>query len=166
FNKAVAQHEAALEQRYPEELALARTDVWFNDFAPFYQCTILYVLVFLLACLSWVCWAEPLRRAAFWLAVLTFAVHTLALGLRMYIQGRPPITNLYSSAVFIGWFCLLLCLVLEVVFRNTVGSVVAAGLGFATMIIAMHLGGSGDTLEMLHAGLDTNFLLATPVTTI
>jgi ABC-type transport system involved in cytochrome c biogenesis permease subunit len=167
FNQAVAAHQAALAQRYPAEVGLAKVEVWFNDFAPFYQCTILYVVVFLLACLSWgPAWAEPLRRAAFWLAALTFAVHTLALCLRMYIQGRPPITNLYSSAVFIGWFCLLLCLVLEATFKNTVGSVVAAALGFATMIIAMHLGGSGDTLEMMQAVLDTNFWLATHVTTI
>ena len=26
----------------------------------------------------------------------------------MYIQGRPPVTNLYSSAVFVGWGAVLL----------------------------------------------------------
>jgi hypothetical protein len=34
------------------------------------------------------------------------------------------------------------------------------------MIIAHHLGGSGDTLEVLQAVLDTNFWLATHVTTM
>ena len=33
----------------------------------------------------------------------TAVVHTLALVARIYISGRPPVTNLYSSAVFIGW---------------------------------------------------------------
>ena len=27
---------------------------------------------------------------------------------RIYISGRPPITNLYSTAIFIGWACVLL----------------------------------------------------------
>src|SRR5262249_12854204 len=99
-------------------------------------------------------------------AMLTFVVHTFALCMRMYLQGRPPVTNLYSSAVFIGWGCLLLGLVLEAMFRNGLGLVEAAACGFATMLIAQHLGSEGDTLEMLQAVLDTNFWLATHVTCV
>src|SRR5207249_1985788 len=80
--------------------------------------------------------------------------------------GRPPVTNLYSSAVFIGWGCVLLCLLVEYLFRNGIGSAVAGLLGFATMVIAHHLGGSGDTMEVLQAVLDTNFWLATHVTAV
>jgi ABC-type transport system involved in cytochrome c biogenesis permease subunit len=122
--------------------------------------------MFLLAVLSWVVWPVELGRSAFWLGLLLAIVHTFALGLRMYLQGRPPVTNLYSSAVFIGWGCVLLCLLVEYWYRNGVSSAVAAILGFATMVIAHHLGGSGDTMEMMQAVLDTNFWLATHVTTI
>ena len=51
-------------------------------------------------------------------------------------------TNLYSSAVFIGWGCVVLCLVLEVMFHNGIGNVLAAVLGAVTMLIAHHLGGA------------------------
>src|SRR6185503_13333149 len=97
-------------QRMPREMWLGRLEAWFNHFAPFYQCANLYGLMFLLAALSWVMRTDVLGRSAFWLGLLVVLVHTLALGLRMYIQGRPPVTNLYSSAVFIGWGCVLLCL--------------------------------------------------------
>src|SRR5262245_31869182 len=87
----------------------------------------------------------------------------------MYIQGRPPVTNLYSSAVFIGWGCVLLCLVLEWFYRNGIGNVLAAVTGALTMLIAHHLAvesHKGDTLEMMRAVLDTNFWLATHVTCV
>jgi ABC-type transport system involved in cytochrome c biogenesis permease subunit len=111
-------------------------------------------------------WTEPLRRAAFWLAILTLVVHSWALLSRMYVQGRPPVTNLYSAAVFIGWGCLVLALILEWIFANSLGTFVAGLAGFATMRLALFLGSSGDTLEMMQAVLDTNFWLATHVTIV
>src|SRR5262249_1206441 len=97
--------------------------------------------------------------------LLTLVIHTWALGTRMYLMGRPPVTNLYSSAVFIGWIAVVLCLGVEAVFRNSFGTLVATFGGAVTMLIA-HLLGSGDTMGMLQAVLDTNFWLATHVTCV
>ena len=46
----------------------------------------------------------------------------------MYLMDRPLVfvTNLYSSAVFIGWAAVGLGLVMERVFRIGVGNLVAA----------------------------------------
>jgi ABC-type transport system involved in cytochrome c biogenesis permease subunit len=76
------------------------------------------------------------------------------------------VTNLYSSAIFIGWGMVLLGLVLELVFRLGIGNIVAAASGFATLLIAYLLAADGDTMEVLQAVLDTQFWLATHVTTI
>jgi ABC-type transport system involved in cytochrome c biogenesis permease subunit len=119
-------------------------------------------VIFILGCFAWVGWTLPLVRTALGLALLTFAVHTIALIARMVIMGRPPVTNLYSSAIFIGWVAVGTCLVLEFLFRNGISVVVAGACGFATMIIA-HLLATGDTMEVLQAVLDTNFWLATHV---
>jgi ABC-type transport system involved in cytochrome c biogenesis permease subunit len=81
----------------------------------------------------------------------------------MFLQGRPPVTNLYSSAVFIGWAAVLLCLVLERFYKNGIGSVCASTIGFTTLLIAYNLQLDGDTLAMLRAVLDTNVWLATHV---
>ena len=72
-------------------------------------------------------------------------------------------TNLYSSAIFIGWGAVLLGLILEKFYKNGIGAVVSAGIGFITLIIAHHLALEGDTMEMMRAVLDTNFWLATHV---
>jgi ABC-type transport system involved in cytochrome c biogenesis permease subunit len=56
--------------------------------------------------------------------------------------------------------------VLERIFRDGIGIVASAFIGFVTLIIAHHLSLSGDTMEMLRAVLDTNFWLATHVVVI
>jgi ABC-type transport system involved in cytochrome c biogenesis permease subunit len=140
---------------------------FFNHLEPFYVCTLLYVLVFVLVCVSWVAWTEPLRGAAFWLAILTWCVHTWALFTRMILMDRPLVfvTNLYSSAIFIGWGAVGLCLLLEFLHRNSIGNVVASVLGAITLLVAHNIA-TGDTLEMMQAVLDTNFWLATHVTCV
>jgi len=59
-----------------------------------------------------------------------------------------------------------LCLILERIFKDGIGTVVASMVGFSTLIIAHHLSLSGDTMQMMQAVLDTNFWLATHVVVI
>ena len=138
----------------------------FNRLQPFSQSMAIYVLAFLLACASWLGWSRTLNRTAFYLLLLALAIHTFGLVSRMYLQERPPVTNLYSSAIFIGWGAVIVSLILERIFRDGIGAACAGAIGFVTLIIAHHLAGSGDTLEMLQAVLDTNIWLATHVVAI
>jgi ABC-type transport system involved in cytochrome c biogenesis permease subunit len=84
----------------------------------------------------------------------------------MVLEGRPPVTNLYSSAIFIGWGACLLGLVLERVYKVGLGCAVAGFAGFVTLLIAHNLALGGDTMEMMRAVLDTNFWLATHVVVV
>jgi ABC-type transport system involved in cytochrome c biogenesis permease subunit len=81
----------------------------------------------------------------------------------MFLEGRPPVTNLYSSALFIGWAAAALGLVLEAIWPRSIGVAVSSMLGFGTLMIAHFLSLDGDTMIMLRAVLDTNFWLATHV---
>ena len=169
FNAAVGEYRAWLEAEHPDLLPRSSTEVIFNRFAPFYQGTILYVIAFVLAALSMLFfgsrWSTRLLLAAVTLVAITFLLQTLGIGTRMWLQGRPPVTNLYSSAVFIGWFAVLLALILEGFFRNGLSTLLAALIGFVTLIIAHNLA-AGDTMEMMQAVLDSNFWLATHVITV
>ncbi|PYK76785.1 MAG: cytochrome C biogenesis protein [Verrucomicrobia bacterium] len=155
-----------IAQLQPTGVKRARYEFFFNAVDPFTHSMTLYVLAFLLACISWLAWQRPLNRAAFYLLLLAIAVHTFGLVSRMYLQERPPVTNLYSSAIFIGWGAVIVALILERIFRDGIGAACAGAIGFITLIIAHHLGGNGDTLEMLQAVLDTNIWLATHVVAI
>ena len=166
FNKALIEYRELITKELPAQSEISGFEVFFNHFAPFYHCIVVYLFVFLISCFAWVTAPATLNKTAFWLCILTLLVHTWALGSRMYIQGRPPVTNLYSSAIFIGWGCVLGCLMLEGIYKNGIGNIVGSVTGSLTLLIAQHLSAEGDTLEMMQAVLDTNFWLATHVTCV
>jgi ABC-type transport system involved in cytochrome c biogenesis permease subunit len=125
--------------------------------------------VFVLACVSWVGGFHTFNRAAFWSMLLVVLLHTWALFMRMYLQDRwlVFVTNLYSSAIFIGWGCVVTCLISEFFFRNSIALAVGAATGASSLVIAHFISlDAGDTMEMMRAVLDTNFWLATHVTCV
>lgn len=166
FNLSVKSYEQWLKKNFPRTAAKARYETIFNHAEPFYQGMVIYVTVLLLSFFSWLVWPDVFRRAAYYLLLFGFVVHSAGLISRIVLQGRPPVTNLYSSAIFVGWVAVLLGVILERIYRKGFGNVVAAVVGFATLIVAHHLTGQGDTMEMMRAVLDSNFWLATHVVTI
>jgi ABC-type transport system involved in cytochrome c biogenesis permease subunit len=163
FNQQLAAYRSSLVPGFSRELNKSRWEVFFNNMQPFYNAMVIYVLAGILAFFFWFRLSETLRRTAVGLICLAFVIHTTGLVFRMVLEGRPPVTNLYSSAIFIGFGAVVLGLVLEQIFKNGIGAVVASGIGFITLIIAQHLALTGDTMEMMRAVLDTNFWLATHV---
>jgi len=166
FNAAAGAYRAELSSRFASVARRCSSEALFNRAEPFYTSLVLYVAAFLLAVVSWLRWPAELGRAAFRLMTLAFLVATAGIVARMWLEGRPPVTNLYSSALFIGWGSVALCLVLERINRNAVASSAGSLIGFGTLVIAHNLSLSGDTLEMMRAVLDSNFWLSTHVVTV
>jgi ABC-type transport system involved in cytochrome c biogenesis permease subunit len=166
FNQHVDLATNFFSKEQPKAVKRTAFEFLFNRLQPFSHSMAIYVLAFLLACMSWLGWTRTLNRSAFYLLLLALAIHSFGLFSRMYLQERPPVTNLYSSAIFIGWGAVIVSLILERIFRDGIGAACAGAIGFVTLIIAHHLAGSGDTLEMLQAVLDTNIWLATHVVAI
>jgi ABC-type transport system involved in cytochrome c biogenesis permease subunit len=165
FDGQLAESGSAGSRKTAEKLNLQRLrfETFFNRFRPFVLAMALYIVAFVLAACSWMGATTTLNRSANWLLWFTFLLHTAALVARIYISGRPPVTNLYSSAVFIGWAAVLFALVFEWIYRLGVGNLLAAAIGFPTLFIAHNLAGDGDTFQVLQAVLDTQFWLATHV---
>ena len=172
FNQAIADYQQWLKSSFTSELAKGRAEYFYNRIKVFLHATIIYIAAFLLAGAALLTiglsapLSESLRRSAYYLIGLAFVVHTFGLVFRMMLEGRPPVTNLYSSAIFIGWGTCVLGLILERIYRIGLGSAVAGLVGFVTLLIAHNLALGGDTMEMLRAVLDTNFWLATHVVVI
>jgi ABC-type transport system involved in cytochrome c biogenesis permease subunit len=175
FNKAVADYQQLLDQTAIPGTSSVGLEQHYNSMSPFYQVLLFYILATLLSLVGLVCLfagekartvGQGLMQVAFWMAVVTVTVHTVALIMRMYLQGRPPVTNLYSSAIFIGWGCVLLGLALDSLYRTGLGTLAGCALGAITGVVGVFLASSGDTMEMMQAVLDTNFWLATHVVCI
>jgi ABC-type transport system involved in cytochrome c biogenesis permease subunit len=166
FEHIVGLYASSLAKHFPKQVEKAKIEAVFNSAQPFYAGMWIYLAAFFFAVLSWFRWTEPARRSAFGLVALGWTLATVGILTRMWLEGRPPVTNLYSSALFIGWGSVALCLVLESLFRNAIGTAAAGLIGFATLIIAHHLALAGDTLEMMRAVLDSNFWLGTHVVVV
>lgn len=115
------------------------------------------------------------RRAANIAGWLAFGLTTVGLGylvgdivLRCLITGRPPIKNLYDTFLFIAAVGVLTALVAELVTRLRVALAVAPFLGALLVMLArlFEVSDGSDTMKQLQAVLDSNYWLATHVTTI
>jgi cytochrome c-type biogenesis protein CcsB len=172
FNRAVTRYRNWLEPQFGKELGKGRSEFYYNDVKAFLHASIIYICAFVIGgiCLLTINitpnLAESLRRSALYLILLAGAVHTFGLIFRMVLEGRPPVTNLYSSAVFIGWGAMVLGVIIERIYRIGLGIAVASFAGFVTLLIAHNLALGGDTMEMMRAVLDTNFWLATHVVVV
>jgi cytochrome c-type biogenesis protein CcsB len=172
FNKALSGYQSWLNGKYPWELNKSRAEVFFNNLQAFLHAMIIYLCAFVLASMALATvsitpnGSEMLRRSAFYITVLALAVHTAGLFFRMWLEKRPPVTNLYSSAVFIGWMVVVLGVILERIYRVGIGVAASSLIGFITLIIAHNLANAGDTMEMMRAVLDSNFWLSTHVITV
>src|SRR5258707_1253613 len=145
FNRIIQEYNQYLDRTIPEQSSRSRLEYSFNRAQPFLQAMVLYVIVLIFALLSWLKWPKTLGKTAVILLVCAFILHTAGLLVRMYLQGRPPVTNLYSSALFVGWGSVLLCLFLERFYKNGIGSVCASTIGFVTLLIAHNLQLDGDS---------------------
>jgi len=84
----------------------------------------------------------------------------------MLIMGRPPVTNLYATFLFVSWICVLLGVVLMRFGRRSVGALLASLAGFSLLMLSGKFATEGDTMGVLVAVLDSNFWLSTHVVTI
>jgi ABC-type transport system involved in cytochrome c biogenesis permease subunit len=181
FNAKVQEYLKSLESLTAEEravpgtgttLVLSKTnfEAWFNRVDPFFKAYILYFPCIILVLLAWLLaplgYFKVLRTSAWAMTLATFLVHALALAGRVYISGRPPVTNLYSASVFIGAAIVGIGLMLELVSRMGIATLAAAVAGCLTLRVADALRLDGDTLSVLEPVLDTQFWLATHVVCI
>ncbi|MBQ6534211.1 MAG: cytochrome c biogenesis protein CcsA, partial [Opitutales bacterium] len=177
---AVAHGDESLARAASEDLRAELSRIGGVDFAsvkfehivnavdPFFCGFILYALAAALLALSSARrrGGEAIVSAAAVLLGFAVAEHVFGICARMYIQARPPVTNLYSSVVFAGAAAALVGYLAYLGRRETVYALAAAVSGLLSLLVAMNLPHSGDTMGMMRAVLNSNFWLTIHVVTI
>ncbi len=129
----------------------------------------LFVLAFVLIACSWL-QKTPGRLSLALNLSLVPPMLLLAVGITMrcLIRGRPPVTTLYETILFATFVAAMLGFCIEFVSRNRIAMSVAALFGAFGMFFAWRYEARDgtDTMPAVIAVLDTNFWLATHVTTI
>lgn len=148
FDSAAAQARAAIETQIPGWTARSRSrievEAVYNQWRPFLWSWI----GFLLAALIWivargVSAARPGSTAARgWTAgalTVTGVGAALLIGgiaMRCYVAGRPPVTNMYESVIWVALGQLFFAAILYAIHRQAIVMIVACVLGTAALIAA------------------------------
>ena len=149
----------------PKESRL-RLEAWASRADLFPKSLAFYILAFLLLAASWMGRGPWLRRAAGLSLGVGVAIHFTGLVARMVVMGRPPVSTLYESIIFVGLVAALSGAIVEAVRRDGTGTFVGATIGAVLHFLGFGYAADGDTLGMLVAVLNSNFWLATHVVTI
>ena len=132
----------------------------------FYISLGLYLLSFIFLSISWMIKPILLNRVAYLLLISGTVIHGYGIFLRMQIMERPPVTTLYESVIFVSLIIMTLAVLLEYFRKDGLGIFVGSVSGSVLHYVGFSYAADGDTLGMLVAVLNSNFWLATHVTTI
>jgi len=149
------------------DINILKKETWVNKANLFYISVAFYLSAFIFLGLSWMFHqSKYLQRISAGFLGLGLLYHTYGIYLRMFIMGRPPVSTLYESVIFVGFVTVVCAVIIEYFRRDGLGLFVGAVSGAIFQYIGFGYAADGDTLGMLVAVLNSNFWLATHVTTI
>jgi ABC-type transport system involved in cytochrome c biogenesis permease subunit len=148
------------------DFSILSKERWLNEADLFTNSLVFYLLGFILLGISWMIKPVIFKNVAFASIIIGFCLHTLGIYLRMVIMSRPPISTLYETVIFVGVVIVLISLIIEYIRKDGLGIFIGSISGSLLHYVGFGYAADGDTLEMLVAVLNSNFWLATHVTTI
>ncbi|MBI3468439.1 MAG: cytochrome c biogenesis protein CcsA [Planctomycetes bacterium] len=172
FRKTSGDFLAALRLNGPElgpypTAAKMSLEVAYNTWAPFRMAWGLMLTAFVTLLLHLGSGWRTLHWGAMTAYVAALAATIAGFALRITIAGRPPVTNMYESVIYVGFGVALLGLVLELVTRQKHVLAAASAVATVALILADNCPTILDpSVQPLQPVLRSNFWLVTHVMTI
>lgn len=156
-----------------------KIELFYNDLRPFHWGWILYLVSALLwllrgaaagdgetgSGLRLLCRSIGLLAMTLW--VTAFLLHTLGFILRCWVAGRPPVSNMYESIIWVGWGAVLFSVFLAWIHKNRTLIAAASWVAFLTLLIGESFPTVLDpSLSPLVPVLRSNYWLTIHVLTI
>ena len=152
--------------KYAVQLEM-KTEVFYNDFHPFRWAYIFYLLAALVLLFIWIRNLEKGMTLAWIFVGIGFALHLVGFALRIYLSGRPPVSNMYETVVWASFGAVLFAAILEMVYRFKVLLLAGSLMGLFALIVADSAPAILDpSLQPLEAVLRSNYWLVVHVMTI
>lgn len=145
---------------YSRKIAL---EVFYYGLKPFQRAWMLYLAGFLL--ISVLNRSRRFVIAGIVLAMAALCFHTAGLALRVAILGRPPVSNMYESVIYMNWVLMTAASVFALVRKQSAPVSIGAFLSAIIMIYADLLP-INPSLEVLVPVLRSNYWLTIHVMTI
>ena len=144
-----------------------RLEVLYQKAHPFRWAWILYAAAGIILLLSRTSWERRGYQLAWLLAGSGFLLQAAGLASRVLIAGRPPVTNMYESVIWVAFGTILFALIFETIYRAGYFLLGAVPVAVASMILADSQPMILDrSIHPLVPVLRDNFWLTTHVLTI
>jgi ABC-type transport system involved in cytochrome c biogenesis permease subunit len=143
-----------------------RMEVHYNGLKPFRTAWALYLLGFLALLASFPLASRGLTAAGFVALSAGFLFNTYGMVLRVLISGRPPVTNMYETIVFVAWGGMLFALVFEAIYRVRYFAACAGAVSTIALLIAENVPIFDGAISPLVPVLRDNMWLTVHVLTI
>jgi ABC-type transport system involved in cytochrome c biogenesis permease subunit len=151
---------------YPTESSLSR-EIQYNKLRPFRLSWILYVLAFATLLIFQVTKARVSQYLGAAFLFSAFGVHAYGFFMRCMIAGRPPVTNMFESVIWVTWGCVLFSLFIWAAYKNSVIPTAASVFAIVGLVLADNLPAVLDpSIQPLEPVLRSNFWLTIHVLTI
>lgn len=143
WNTAVLEVEKNIKQdlsqgNYPNHRDLS-VEIHYNQMRPFRWAWVLYTVAFVFLVATLVSQKVTLRRVGLASLALGFLIHTYGFGLRCWISGRPPVTNMYESVIWVTWGSVLFSLLIWWGYKNLVIPTASLVFAIAGLVLADNL---------------------------
>jgi cytochrome c-type biogenesis protein CcsB len=157
--------EALAPTTYPARKTLD-LEVHYNRLKPYRLAWLFYLLGFLTLLASLSLGARGLSATGISFTVLGFVAHLYGIVLRILIAGRPPVTNMYESVIWVAFGAMLFALVFELVYRARYFALCASALAVLCLILADNVPILDGSIDPLVPVLRDNMWLTIHVLTI
>ncbi len=148
---------------YPAISEMSR-EVHFNQLRPFRWAWVIYVLAFVCLLAASLGSSKSLGIVGGVAVGAGMLLHTYGFALRCWISGRPPVTNMYESVIWVSLGCLFFACVIWAVYRNSVVPMAATVFSVLSLVLADNLPTVLDPgIHPLEPVLRSNFWLTTHV---
>lgn len=169
LDQRVQEFQLLVNQNFPNQIDSEKLhwEVWYNDVHPFRLAYILYLIASVVLLISWIFNRELLVKLSWALVISGFLIHTLGFAIRVYLAGRPPVSNMYETVVWVAWGAVVFSMVLESIYRFRFILLSGSLIGVFSLVIADSAPAVLDPgLQPLEAVLRSSYWLIVHVMTI
>ncbi len=142
-------------------------EVHYNDLNPFLNTWILYLISVLIMSIAWFTKNKWAYRGAWLFALMAVAMHVYGFGIRVYLTGRPPVSNMYESVVWVSFGAVFFSMIFEAIHKRFFILLAGTSVAVLCLIVASQAPAILDSsLQPLEPVLRSNLWLSIHVLTI
>jgi ABC-type transport system involved in cytochrome c biogenesis permease subunit len=120
---------------YPSERDIS-IEVHEKSLHPFKITWVLYLIAALLLGMAWHLDSKIAYRAGWAAAIIAIAMHVYGFGLRVYLTGRPPVSNMYESVIWVSFGAVVFSMIFESIYRRKFVLLAGSVIGVLCLIVA------------------------------